>query len=187
MLTRRAALGAGGGFVAAAAFSNLVQVKAAEFIEIHMKSDPEGGVVGFDPVGVLLQPGQTVRWVCDDNVHTTTAYSPKNDNHSLRIPANAQPWASDYLLPKETFEITLTVEGIYDYFCAPHEEAGMVGRLIVGNPTGPGALPFDYYLAQGHKWNSVPPAAQKAFPAVAEILAQKVVRSQLTFSKMPMK
>jgi hypothetical protein len=44
MLTRRAALGVGGGFLASAGFSNLVRAKAAEFIEIHMKSDPGGGV-----------------------------------------------------------------------------------------------------------------------------------------------
>ena len=36
----------------------------------------------------------------------------------------------------------LTVEGVYDYFCAPHEMAGMVGRIIVGRP---GAQPFDDY------------------------------------------
>jgi plastocyanin len=187
MLTRRAALGVGGGFLVNAGFSDLVRAKSAELIEIHMKSDPGGGVVGFDPIGVLLQPGQTVRWVCDDNVHTATTYSPTNDNHSLRIPTNAQPWASDFLLPQQTFEVTLTVEGIYDYFCAPHEEAGMVGRLIVGSAVGPGALPFDYYLTQGHNWKSVPPAAQKSFPAVETILTQKIVRSSLNFSKMPMK
>jgi len=187
MLTRRAALGVGSGFLANAGFSNLVRVEAAEVIEIHMKSDPGGGVVGFDPIGVLLQPGQMVRWICDDNVHTTTAYSPENDNHSLRIPTNARPWASDFLLPKQTFEVTLTVEGIYDYFCAPHEEAGMVGRLIVGSAVGPGALPFDYYLNHGHNWKPVPPSAQQSFPTVEAIVARKIVRSPLNFAKMPMK
>ena len=187
MLTRRAALGVSGSLLANAGFSNLVLANAADLIEIHMKSDPTGGVVGFDPIGVLLQPGQTVRWICDDNVHTATTYSPTHDNHSLRIPTNAQPWASDFLLPKQTFEVTLTVEGIYDYFCAPHEEAGMVGRLIVGSAVGPGALPFDYYLTEGHNWKAVPPAAQQSFPAIEAILTQKIVRSPLTFSKMPMK
>lgn len=147
-----------------------------------MKSDPAGGVVGFDPVGMLLQPGQTLRWICDANVHTTTAYSPKNDNHSLRIPESAAPWASDFLLPNQTFDVKFTVEGVYDYFCAPHEEAGMVGRLVVGSPTGPGSLPFDYFETQGRSWKPVPPAAQKAFPSIEEIMQEKVVRSPLNFS-----
>jgi plastocyanin len=38
-----------------------------------MKSDATGAVVGFDPAGVFLQPGQVVRWICDANVHTTIA------------------------------------------------------------------------------------------------------------------
>ncbi|MEZ4547088.1 MAG: hypothetical protein R3B51_04920 [Thermodesulfobacteriota bacterium] len=37
-------------------------------------------------------------------------------------------------------------EGVYDYFCLPHEGAGMVRHgIIAGRPSGPGALPYDYY------------------------------------------
>lgn len=147
-----------------------------------MKSDPMGSVVGFDPVGVFLEPGRMVKWICDANVHTTTAYSPTNENHSLRIPEKAQPWNSGFLLPGKTFEIKLTVEGVYDYFCIPHEQAGMVGRLIVGKAIGPGTLPFDYFATLGKHWLPVPPAAQKVFPSIAEILQQKVVPSPLNFS-----
>jgi plastocyanin len=124
MFTRRSLLEGCGGHLSA---SILPVVSGAEspsnVIEIHMKSDLAGGVVGFDPVGVFVQPGQIVRWVCDANVHTTTAYSPKNDNHSLRIPENAEPWGSDFLMPGGSFEVKLTVEGMYDYYCVPHEMA----------------------------------------------------------------
>jgi plastocyanin len=186
MLTRRRLLAGYGTILAAGIVPLRVHAQArvsAQTVEIHMKSDAAGGVVGFDPIGLLLRPGQTVRWTCDANVHTTTAYSPKNDNHSLRIPEDAKPWASDLLLPGQTFEVRLTAEGVYDYFCAPHEMAGMVGRLIVGNPTGPGSQPFDYFEAEGKHWDPVPPAAQKAFPAIAEIMQRKVVSSPLNFSK----
>lgn len=146
-----------------------------------MRSDPQGKTVGFDLIGLLLQSGQTVRWICDASVHTTAAYSPANDDHSLRIPKTARPWASDYLLPGQRFELKLTVEGVYDYFCVPHEEAERVGRLIVGKPAGSGALPFDYFKAEGKHWKPVPPAAQKAFPSIDEILQRKVVPSPLNF------
>lgn len=151
-------------------------------VEIHMRSDRAGGVVGFDPVGLLLEPGTTVRWVCDANVHTTTAYSPRNANHSQRIPLAAQGWSSEFLLPGQRFELMLTVEGVYDYYCAPHEQAGMVGRLIVGHPAGPGTLPFDYFETEGQHWLPVPVAAQKAFPRITEILAKRIVPSSLNFS-----
>ena len=182
VLTRRIVLGGGGSSLANGALA--VRPRAAtlpEIIEIQMKSDPGGGVVGFDPVGIALRPGQTVRWVCEANVHTTAAYSPQNENHSLRIPEDAQPWASNFLLPGQAFEVKLTVEGVYDYFCAPHEEAGMVGRLIVGRAVGPGTLPFDSPVPEGRHWKPVPAAAQKALPGIEEILERRIVRSPLKF------
>ena len=150
----------------------------AKIIEIHMRSDELGSQVWFDPIGVYVEPGQTVRWVVAENTHTTTAYHPKNSNHSLRIPRDAAPWDSGFLNPGELFEITLTVEGVYDYYCMPHEAAGMVGRIIVGKPTGPGTLPFDYYQGKPGttSWISVPQEAQKAFPSIEQIMREKIVR-----------
>jgi plastocyanin len=168
MLTRRMLLAAGGLALTAAAAA-----RAADgVVTIHMVSDPQGSHVGFDPIGVLIAPGQTVRWVCDSNVHTTTAYHPANSNHSLRIPDAAKPWNSGFLLPGKRFELRLTVPGVYDYFCAPHEMAGMVGRIIVGHPAGPGSEPLDYFLhlPDPQHWLPVPPAAQAAFPAIEAIM-----------------
>ncbi len=152
---------------------------ARQVVEIAMRSDPLGAEVWFDPIGLYLEPGQTVRWVVMQNVHTTTAYHPANDRHSLRIPEEAAPWDSGFLVnPGDRFEVTLTVEGVYDYYCAPHETAGMVGRLVVGRPAGPGALPFDYFAGRPgtEGWKPVPAAARRAFPSVERILREKVVR-----------
>jgi plastocyanin len=95
----------------------------------------------------------------------------------LRIPIEAQPWNSGYILPKQGFAVTLMVEGVYDYFCIPHEQAGMVGGIVVGAATGPGAEPFDYFkgLPQAGNWLSVPISAQKAFPSIASIMSEKIV------------
>ncbi|MEQ9618383.1 MAG: plastocyanin/azurin family copper-binding protein [Deltaproteobacteria bacterium] len=157
---------------------------STEVIEIHMKSDKLGSKVWFDPIGVYIKPGQTVRWIVDENVHTTTAYHPENNNHSLRIPRGASPWDSGFLFPGSSYEVTFTVEGVYDYFCSPHEVAGMVGRIVVGNPTGPGSKPYDYFKnlydyfkasREPESWIPVPPAAQEAFPDIELIMKDKVV------------
>src|SRR3546814_14143555 len=78
-------------------------------------------------------------WVNRDtgNAHTATAYHPANFDRPRRVPPGADGWDSDYLLPGEGFALTLTVPGVYDYYCIPHEHVGMVGRIIVGEP-GPG-------------------------------------------------
>ncbi|HVO34371.1 MAG TPA: plastocyanin/azurin family copper-binding protein [Gemmatimonadales bacterium] len=148
-------------------------------VTIRMRSDPAGSWVSFDPVGLFVEPGTTIRWVVQANVHTTTAYHPRNDHHPLRIPEAATPWDSGYLVnPGNHFEVTLTVPGVYDYFCTPHEAAGMVGRIVVGRAAGPGAEPFDYWAGRPGTadWRHVPDAARRTFPGVARILAERRVR-----------
>lgn len=183
MPTRRSILEAAGGLLLGTVVREArAAPSSARVLQIHMRSDTTGAMVGFDPVGVLLEPGSAVRWVCDANVHTTTAYSPGNANHSQRIPLAAKAWSSGFLMPGQHFEVELTVEGVYDYYCAPHEQAGMVGRLIVGRPSGPGTLPFDYFTAQGKHWLPVPSAAQKAFPSIDDIMSRRVIPSAFNFA-----
>lgn len=174
-LFRRTFLEAGAAIVAGlpAAFA------AQGPIEVRMTASPDGSCVGFDPVGIFIESGQTVRWRCEASVHTTTAYDPANANHSLRIPKGAKPWDSGFLFPGKMFDVVLTVPGVYDYYCEPHEAAGMVGRIIVGHPAGPGMLPFDYFekLPNPPKWLPVPKAAQANFPPIAEIMKRHVVPS----------
>jgi plastocyanin len=176
MLTRRALLGAAGLGLAGLALPR--PIGAAAPVEIRMMSDTLGTTVWFDPIGIRIEPGQAVRFVVHANVHTTAAYHPRNDGHSLRIPEGAEPWDSGFLInPGSHFEVTLTVPGVYDYFCAPHEAAGMVGRLVVGRPAGPGTLPFDYFKGQPgtEAWKPVPRPAQAAFPSVDAIMRHRVV------------
>ncbi len=149
-------------------------------VVIRMKSDALGSKVWFDPIGLLIEPGDTVRWVVEESVHSTMAYHPANANHPLRIPEQAEPWDSGILTRRgQAFEVTLTVPGVYDYFCLPHEAGGMVGRIVVGEPgEGPGTRPFDEVPASpgAEKWRPVPEAARKAFPPVDRIVREKVVR-----------
>ena len=159
ILSRRTLLRIGGLALAGSALPAL----AAEPVEIHMVGDANGSVVRFAPRGLLIAPGTTVRWrnANPGNSHTTTAYHPQNMDHPLRIPPGTKPWNSDYLLPDETFEVTLTTPGVYDYFRIPHEMAGMVGRIVVATKGAP-----------------VPVAAkgmEEMFPTVAAIMSQGTV------------
>jgi len=179
MATRRTFLTAGGLALASLALPAIV--RGARPVEIRMLSSPRGEEVWFDPIGVRIEPGQTVRWIMASpgNPHTTTAYHPSNANHSLRMPEAAAPWDSGFLFdPSDTFDVTLTVEGVYDYFCLPHEAAGMVGRIVVGRPGGPGTLPFDYFVDRPatQAWLAVPEAARATFPSVVAIIANGAVR-----------
>jgi len=174
IISRRHILRTGGGLLAALSLPGLPL--AGEAIEIRMQGNADGSHVWFDPVGLRIAPGQRVRWVNLDpgNSHTTTAYHPKNFERPLRIPAGAEPWNSDYLLPNESFAVTLTVEGVYDFFCIPHEHAGMVGRIVVDRP---GRSEVEGVPARaGEGPGDIPEIALRALPSVEAILRQGVVR-----------
>ena len=53
-----------------------------------------GSVYYFDPIGLYVQPGDTVGFVIvfsSGRTPTVTAYHPENDNHELRIPERPSP------------------------------------------------------------------------------------------------
>ena len=171
--SRRQALRWGGGVLATLALPPAVG-RARSIVEIRMQGRPDGSHVWFDPIGVRVEPGQTLRWTNLDpgNSHTSTAYHPSIADRPLRMPEDAKPWDSDYLLPNESFSATLSEPGVYDYYCQPHEHAGMVARIVVGRPAAAPqtASPEDPALTP------LPEVALSGFPSVEDILAQGVVR-----------
>lgn len=107
----------------------------------------EGGNYYFDPIGLFVEPGETVTWEIKSGSHSSTAYKKGNGTASVtRIPDGANAWNSEVLSePGATYSHTFEVEGTYDYFCIPHKSLGMVGRIVVGSPGGPaeGSMPPD--------------------------------------------
>ena len=173
ILSRRDALRIGGLLLAGLPFGRAL-AQEHDAVDITMRGNTDGSRVWFDPVGLLVRPGQRVRWTNKDpgNSHTATAYHPNYDGRPLRIPATAEPWDSGYLLPDQSFSVVLSEPGIYDYFCLPHEHAGMVGRLVVaaaGAAIGaaPAGSPIEGLEAD-------------AFPPVEEIIREGRVSSPIS-------
>lgn len=187
MLTRRGLLVAGGlALVGRLLPSPLwARQRTVSTVDIAMRAAAGGARVWFDPVGLLVRPGTTVRWVLVEGVHTTTAYHPANGDRPRRIPEGARPWDSGYLTdPGTTFEVTLEAEGVYDFFCRPHEAAGMVGRIVVASDAGR-ASGSRFSMAAGQLAparpegdDRLPTGARDAFPAVEEILRRGKIRAE---------
>lgn len=92
------------------------------------------GGTHFEPHVVRVKPGGTVTWKLESGSHSTTAYHSDNDA-PLRMPEEAKPWDSGTLSEAgATFEHTFEIEGVYDYFCIPHQATGMLGTVVVGDP-----------------------------------------------------
>jgi plastocyanin len=94
----------------------------------------------FQPVGLLIQPGDTVRFIASSPHHTATAYH-RQHVKSHRVPDGVEPFSSPIVPVGEVWEYTFTIPGTYDIWCGPHEHYGMVMRIIVGEPGGPGNDP----------------------------------------------
>lgn len=83
----------------------------------------------FDPIGLHVDPGTTVRFEIAAGAHSATAYDD-------RIPVGATAFDSG-VISSGAFEHTFETPGTYDYYCIPHKTGGMVGRIVVGEPGGP--------------------------------------------------
>jgi plastocyanin len=114
----------------------------------------EGGEYHFSPHVVWVEPGGSVTFVDESGHYSATAYHADNDSPT-RMPDDAESWDSGLLGAGEEFERSFDVEGVYDYYCRPHESEGMLGSVIVGRPdpdSDPGlAAPgeeFDDHVAE---------------------------------------
>ncbi|MGH2382845.1 MAG: cupredoxin domain-containing protein [Candidatus Limnocylindria bacterium] len=80
----------------------------------------------FSPATLTIQVGDTVTWTnADVVVHTATAGSGAFDSGDL-----AQG---------ESYSVTFTEPGTYEYLCTPHPD--MTGRIVVAPPTVPASAP----------------------------------------------
>src|SRR5689334_14495813 len=81
------------------------------------------GGLKFTPSTVMIQVGDTVRWVWDANGHSSTSGTPGHPDGM---------WDSGTQNTGFTFSFTFTNAGTFSYFCTPHGACcGMTGTVTV--------------------------------------------------------
>ena len=97
-------------------------------IEVHMLNkhpdNPREAMV-FHPDLIRANPGDTIKFIATDKGHNT-------QSQDEMMPEGAEGWDSKI---NEDFEITLETEGTYGFNCKPHQTVGMVGLILVGDPS----------------------------------------------------
>ena len=83
----------------------------------------------FEPAVLNIKKGDTVTWI-GDAMHNSASIKEM-------LPKDAKPWTGK--LTKKAGEKSISVkfdtEGLYGYNCTPHAMFGMVGLVIVGDPS----------------------------------------------------
>ena len=87
----------------------------------------------FEPAVVNVAPGDVIKFVVKEGVHTVTAYHPDN-RRDLAIPPGAESFDSGILSAGSEWYLTITHEGEYNYFCMPHERLGHIGKIVSQSP-----------------------------------------------------
>ncbi|UPV99558.1 plastocyanin/azurin family copper-binding protein [Halorussus gelatinilyticus] len=86
-----------------------------------------GGSLVFEPAELTIAPGTTVNWVWE------------SDNHNIVVSSQpeAASWQGTDGPPSKTYNTgheyshTFQATGTYEYYCQPHETAGMTASITV--------------------------------------------------------
>ncbi len=79
----------------------------------------------FNPPVIKVAEGDVVTFVSTDRGHNSAS------NKDM-LPEGAADWKGDI---NSDLEVTFDVPGVYGYYCTPHQSAGMVGLVLVGDVT----------------------------------------------------
>ncbi len=114
-------------FAAAVAIGLALPVSAfAADHEVKMlNKGSDGTPMVFEPLVVKAAPGDTITFVPTDKSHNSASMKDG-------LPDGAEAWKGK---TNEQITVTVTAEGVYMYQCTPHFGMGMIGAIVVGEPT----------------------------------------------------
>lgn len=97
---------------------------AAEY-QIQTLNMTAHGMFQFEPQQLKIQPGDTVHFIAKDKGHNV-------ESIEGMIPDGATPFKGGI---GQDILVTFTKPGVYGFKCAPHYGMGMVGLVIVADPS----------------------------------------------------
>ncbi len=90
---------------------------------ITVGAEGNGGAFAFDPPAVHVDPGTTLlfEWTGEGGGHNAVSDEGPIDSGSPVQEAGVN------------YEVTIEEDGLYQYYCSPHEGQGMKGAVVVGS------------------------------------------------------
>ena len=83
----------------------------------------------FEPAVLKIKKGDTVTWT-GDAMHNSASIKEM-------LPKGAKPWMGKLTKKagEKSISVKFDIEGLYGYNCTPHAMFGMVGLVVVGDPS----------------------------------------------------
>ena len=103
---------------------------AAAQVQVRMLNHGPDGMMVFEPAFVVIQPGDTVKFIAADKGHNAASLPGM-------VPAGAAGFTGAI---NQEIEVRFTRPGLYGYHCIPHTGLGMVGLIEVGNASNKAAV-----------------------------------------------
>lgn len=133
----------------------------------------------FEPTGLHIEPGDTVRFLGVTPHHNVVAYHGQHGK-SHRVPDGVPPFSSPIVPVTDSWEYTFATEGTYDLWCGPHEPWGMAMRIVVGTPGGPAEAPIVDFSPEGVFGTAGTVLSDPALASSAIVEAGSVTWAQLS-------
>jgi plastocyanin len=88
----------------------------------------------FAPTEITIKAGDTVEWRNIGSIPHTVTADPRlaPGLRNVELPDGAEAFDSGWVTAGQSFRYTFGEPGVYRYICLPHEQARMVGTVIVG-------------------------------------------------------
>ena len=126
----------------------IVFAQTTHEVEMIIAGGPDGTEFYFEPVGLHIQAGDTVRFLGVSPHHNVVAYHGQHGKEH-RVPEGVPPFSSPIVPVTESWEYTFDIEGTYDLWCGPHEAWGMAMRVVVGEAGGPAETKVTNFSPEG--------------------------------------
>lgn len=88
----------------------------------------------FVPTEITIKAGDTVEWRNIGSIPHTVTADPRRapSSRNVELPDGAEAFDSGWVTAGQWFRYTFSEPGVYRYVCLPHEQARMLGTVVVG-------------------------------------------------------
>nr|WP_310919633.1 halocyanin domain-containing protein [Haloarcula sp. S1CR25-12] len=101
----------------------IVDARGRERTTVRVGVEGNGGRFGFGPPAVHVDSGTTVEW----------EWTGDGSGHIVRSVGDGPLDSGDALAePGVNYEFTFEDDGVYNYYCDPHQGVDMKGSIVVG-------------------------------------------------------